>query len=315
MVMVRLSSDSRMLDHAPPIGHPESPERLATVIRHLERTSLRDACPSGTVREATDEELFRVHDVGYVDSLSRFESVGGGRIESDTWLGPGSLLAARLAAGAAIEAVSAVIDGPQKVAFCAVRPPGHHARPAAAMGFCLFGTVAAAASHAIESRGLGRVLVVDWDVHHGNGTQEMFYADGRVAFLSLHRHPFYPGTGMKDETGTGRGLGWTRNLPTSYGTPRREILDRFVSELNELADVTRPELVLISAGFDAHANDPVGDLGLETEDFETLTHAVQEVADTHAGGRIVSVLEGGYHPATLSQCVEAHLRALGADTP
>ncbi|RUL89031.1 histone deacetylase family protein [Tautonia sociabilis] len=315
MAMVRFFSDPRMLDHAPPIGHPERPERLASVLRHLERSTVRSACATGTVREATDEELSRVHEVEYIDSLRRFEREGGGRIEADTWLGPQSLQAARLAAGSAIEAVSSVLDGPQKVAFCAVRPPGHHARPAHAMGFCLFDSVAAAAAHAIEVRGLARVLIVDWDVHHGNGTQEIFYADGRVGFLSIHRHPFYPGTGMADETGTGRGIGWTKNLPTLYGTPRKEIIRSFVSGLEELAERTKPELVLISAGFDAVSDDPVGDLGLLPEDFEELTHAVQRVADSHAEGRIVSVLEGGYDPIALARCVEVHLRALGAETP
>lgn len=315
MVMVRFFSDPRMLDHRPPVGHPERPERLETVLRHLERTTVRAACPSGIVREATDEELLRIHSPEYLRSLESMAVEGGGRIEADTWLGPGSIAAARLAAGAAIEAVSAVIDGPQRVAFCAVRPPGHHARPAHAMGFCLYGTVSAAAAFAIQVRELSRVLIVDWDVHHGNGTQEMFYEDGRVGFLSLHRHPFYPGTGMADETGTGRGLGWNRNLPITYGTRRKAILDRFTTTLEELADKTRPELVLVSAGFDAIVNDPIGDLGLEVEDFETMTNVVEQVADVHASGRLVSVLEGGYDPPSLARCVEAHLRTLGAETP
>ncbi|MEW4570501.1 histone deacetylase [Tautonia sp. JC769] len=315
MAMVRFFSDPRMLEHVPPVGHPEAPERLAILLRHLERTTVRAACASGTVREATDEELLRIHDAEYLDTLSRMASEGGGRIEADTWLGRGSIAAARLAAGAAIEAVSAVVEGPQRVAFCAVRPPGHHARPSHAMGFCLYGTVSAAAAHAVEVLGMSRVLVIDWDVHHGNGTQEIFYQDGRVGFLSLHRHPFYPGTGMKDETGSGRGLGWIRNLPTPYGTPRRAVVEQFTAALEAMADKTRPELVLISAGFDAHANDPVGDLGLEVEDFEVMTQAVEQVADTHAGGRLVSVLEGGYDPVTLARCVEAHLRILGAETP
>ena len=284
-------------------------------MERLGRSTVLEACATGTVREATSEELRRIHGADYLASLDALDAAGGGRIDADTWVGPGSLIAARLAAGAAIEAVDAVIDGPQSIAFCAIRPPGHHARPSRAMGFCLFGTAAVAAAHAIEGRGLRRVLLVDWDVHHGNGSQEAWYDDDRVAFLSIHRHPFYPGTGMADETGSRRGLGWTRNLPTTFGTPRRLILDRFRAELADLADRARPDLILVSAGFDAHAGDPVGDLGLQVEDFEAMTEAVLQVAETHCEGRVVSLLEGGYDPKTLATCVEAHLRTLGADTP
>ena len=315
MALVRFFHDPRMLDHRPPGGHPERPERLDAVMEQLGRSKVLDSCAAGKVREATAEELQRIHDADYLASLTAFEAAGGGRIEADTWVGPGSLNAARLAAGAAIEAVDAVLDGPQSLAFCAIRPPGHHARPSRAMGFCLFGTAAIAAAHAVEARGLRRVLLVDWDVHHGNGSQDAWYDDDRVAFLSIHRHPFYPGTGMAAETGTGRGLGWTHNLPTAFGTPRDVILDRFRGELADLADRARPDLILVSAGFDAHAGDPVGDLGLEVEDFEAMTEAVLEVAGTHCEGRVVSLLEGGYDPKTLASCVEAHLRTLGVDTP
>lgn len=313
--MVRLYTDPRMLEHRPPAGHPERPERLATLLRQLERTGLSRACPRGTVREATDDELLRIHGAAFLRALAAFERRGAGLIEGDTWLGPGSLPAARLAAGAAIEAVRDVTAGLAPAAFCAVRPPGHHARPAAAMGFCLFGTVAAAAAEAVEGQGLDRILVVDWDVHHGNGTQEMYDADPRVGFLSIHRYPFYPGTGAADETGTGPGLGTKRNVPVSYGTSRRDYVGAFRNALEDLADRIRPELVLISAGFDAHAEDPVGDLGLEVEDFATLTTLVRDVASTHARGRVVSLLEGGYNVPILASCVVAHLEALGAEAP
>jgi acetoin utilization deacetylase AcuC-like enzyme len=154
------------------------------------------------------------------------------------------------------------------------------------------------------------VLVVDWDVHHGNGTQDMFYADSRVAFFSIHRWPFYPGTGAADETGTGDGLGATRNLPVTFGTPRAAYLERFCHEFEDFATQIRPQLVLISAGFDAHRKDPIGSLGLEVEDFTELTRIVRDVAAVHAGGRIVSLLEGGYNPPVLAECVETHLRGL-----
>jgi acetoin utilization deacetylase AcuC-like enzyme len=311
--MVTLFTDRRMLDHTPPPRHPERPERLQAVLRQLERTGLSKRCPAGTVREATREELERVHAQRYLDAVADFESAGGGLIEQDTWVNPGSNRAALLAAGAAIEAVSRVIAGPEKRAMCLVRPPGHHARPAAPMGFCLYGNIAAAAADAHQNHGLERILIVDFDVHHGNGTQEMFYEDGRVAFFSIHRYPFYPGTGAADETGTGRGLGFTRNVPVRYGTKRPDYQSAFRAALATLADKVRPELVLISAGFDAHAEDPVGDLGLEVEDFDALTREVVAVADTHAHGRVVSLLEGGYNAPILAACVEAHLRALGAE--
>ncbi len=308
--MVRLYTDPRMLDHLTGRGHPERPERLAAVLRHLERTGLSASHPSGVVREATDEEIERVHSVAYLQRLRLFELEGGGLIEGDTWVRPGSILAAKLGAGACIEAVSTLFERNEKRALCLIRPPGHHALAEDPMGFCLFGNVAIAAADTLSRFDLDRILIVDWDVHHGNGTQAMFYEDPRVAFLSIHRHPFYPGTGLKDETGTGRGLGTTKNIPLPYGTPRSEFLAAFRSGLEKMADRIRPQLVIISAGFDAHAEDPVGDLGLEIEDFEELTREVISVARTHAEGRIVSVLEGGYNSSILASCVEAHLRAL-----
>jgi acetoin utilization deacetylase AcuC-like enzyme len=313
--MVRLYTDRRMLDHITPAGHPERPERLASILRQLDRTGLSGACRAGQAREASDEELLRVHTADYLREVADFEARHEGRIEPDTWIGHGTNLAARLAAGSAVQAVRDVVQGPAKTAFCAVRPPGHHARPAHAMGFCIFGNIAAAAAEALKGQGMNRVLIVDWDVHHGNGTQEIFDADPRVGFLSIHRYPFYPGTGAADETGTGPGRGTKRNVPIRHGTARPDYIAAFRKALEELADRIRPELVLISAGFDAHAEDPIGDLGLEIEDFVTLTHLVQDVANTHANGRIVSALEGGYNLPILAGCVAAHLEALGVEPP
>ncbi len=310
--MIRIFTDLRMLEHRPAVRHPERPERLQMVIRQLERTGLLQSSAAGLVRAATDEELARVHDPDYIAAISQYESEGGGNVEADTWVSEGSNEAARLAAGAVVEAVKSVIESPVKRAFCAVRPPGHHARPAEPMGFCLFGSVSVAAADAIETHGLSRVLIVDWDVHHGNGTQEMFYDDGRVGFLSLHRSPFYPGTGAKDETGTGRGLGMIKNVPLAFGISRADYLASFRHALEAHADKVRPELIILSAGFDAHAEDPVGSLGLEVEDFDAMTREVLDVAETHAGGRIVSVMEGGYNVPILAGCVETHVRALGA---
>lgn len=308
--MVTLFTDARMLDHAPPPRHPEKPERLAAILRHLKRTGLDACCAFGEVRPATDEALLRVHSPSLLAEYRRFEARGGGSIESDTWISHGSELAARLAAGAVLGAVEATLAGPDRRAFCLVRPPGHHARPSEPMGFCLYASVAVATADALARHGLNRVLIVDWDVHHGNGTQEVFYDDPRVAFLSIHRYPFYPGSGAADETGTGPGLGSTRNIPVRFGVSRPDYLATFRAALHAMAARTRPELVLVSAGFDAHAEDPVGNLGLEEEDFAAMTRDVIEVAEAHAGGRLVSVLEGGYNVPRLVGCVTAHLEGL-----
>jgi acetoin utilization deacetylase AcuC-like enzyme len=315
-MVVSLFTDRRMFDHQVPARHPERPERLQAILRHLERTRLWDSCPHGTVREATRTELVRVHTAEYLNQVSEeLEAKGGGMLDPDTWFMPGSGLAARLAAGAGIEAVSFVMGGTERRALTLVRPPGHHALPSAGMGFCIYSNVALAARAALAQFELNRILIVDFDVHHGNGTQAVFYDSGQVGFLSIHRYPFYPGSGAKDETGSGDGLGSIVNIPLEYGTPRSRYHAAFRAGLESLADRIRPELVLISAGFDAHAEDPVGDLGLEIEDFEVLTKAIVSVAETHAAGRIVSVLEGGYNVPILAGSVVAHLQALGAEPP
>jgi len=310
---VTLFKDRRMLDHLVPARHPERPERLQAILRHLQRTGYQNTCPAGHVREATRQELLRTHKPEYLDEVDALEAKGGGALDPDTWVLPHSALAARLAAGAAIEAVTHVMSGRDRRALCLVRPPGHHARPSAGMGFCIYANVSQAAADALARFHLRSVLIVDFDVHHGNGTQEIFYESERVAFLSIHRYPFYPGTGAKDETGAGAGLGHTMNIPLPHGTARRDYHAAFRAGLHTLADRVKPELVLISAGFDAHAEDPVGDLGLEVEDFETLTTEIVKVAEAQAQGRILSVLEGGYNVPILAACVAAHLHALGAE--
>lgn len=309
--VVTLHTDLKMLDHKPHAGHPDRPERLAAVLRHLDRTGQRGRCDQRGVRTATDSELLRVHSPEHIEAMGLFAARGGGQVEVDTWLSSGSEQAARLAAGCVIDAVEAVVRGGATRSLCLVRPPGHHARPDDPMGFCLYGSVAVGAADAIERLGLNRVLVVDWDVHHGNGTQEIFYDNDKVGFFSIHRHPFYPGTGLRDETGTGKGLGMTKNIPIGFATPRSEYLAAFETSLGRFADQLKPELILISAGFDGHAEDPVGNLGLEVEDFTQMTRFVMQVAETHGQGRLVSVLEGGYNIPILAGCVSAHLESLG----
>jgi acetoin utilization deacetylase AcuC-like enzyme len=272
----------------------------------LEASGLLADVAKGDVHAAKLPAIERVHSAAYVEEVCAFARAGGGRIEADTVVSPQSYDVALCAAGSALAAVDAVLEGAASNALCLVRPPGHHALANSAMGFCLFNNVAIAARHAIAAHGLERVLIVDWDVHHGNGTQDAFYHDGQVHFFSAHRYPFYPGTGAEDETGAGTGLGTIWNLPLAFGISRSEYHAQFERVLADAAARCRPELMLISAGFDAHALDPIGSLGLESEDFGTLTDRVVEVADEYCQGRVVSLLEGGYNVDALAESVEIH---------
>ena len=292
--------------------HPERPERLVAILERLDQADLRSRCTPGTYRPLTPAHLARVHRPEVMARAQAAAETGGGYLDADTIVSPASFQVALAAAGACVAAVDAVMHGPDRTALCLVRPPGHHATPTHSMGFCLFNNIALAADHARAAHSLTRILVVDWDVHHGNGTQDIFFADPGVMFFSIHRygHGFYPGTGAADETGTGPGLGYTVNMPVRYGASRPNYHAAFVSALEKAADKIRPELVLLSAGFDAHRRDPIGSLGLETEDFVALTRLVRQVAETHAGGRLVSCLEGGYDLQALAESVQVHLEGL-----
>lgn len=290
--------------------HPESAARLQAIADQLQASGLIDRFDAGQIRPASSDEIGRVHDPNYLRQVEAWSIAGGGQVEADTIMSEDSFNVARNAAGTAIAAVEQVVAGKYRRALCLIRPPGHHALHAAPMGFCLFNNVAVAARHAVEQLGLVRVLIVDWDVHHGNGTQDAFYSDGRVHFFSVHRSPFYPGTGAADETGTGPGLGAIFNLPLRFGISRRELIERFHNMLESAAARAKPELILISAGFDAHRADPIGSLGLEAEDFVTLTRLVADCAGQYCGGKIVSLLEGGYNLHALAQSVQAHAEEL-----
>lgn len=291
--------------------HPESPERLRHLYAWLEGRPALGRYTHADFRPATREQLLRVHSAKYVDALCAFAARGGGHADADTVVSRQSFEVACRAAGAAVAAVDAVLTGAHPSALCLVRPPGHHALRESAMGFCLFNNVAVAASHALHEHHLERVLIVDWDVHHGNGTQDMFYESEAVGFFSAHRFPFYPGSGTAMETGTGPGLGTKFNLPVPFGTRRTEYISQFQTVLEDAAARLRPELVLISAGFDSHRADPIGSLGLETEDYEPLTKLVRQIADQYCHGRVVSLLEGGYNIHALAESVECHMDALG----
>jgi acetoin utilization deacetylase AcuC-like enzyme len=307
--MTILYADDRFLDHETGT-HRECPERLVAIRNELKRSGLVKKCQVADTRVATAAELSQVHGGMYVGRVEQYAAEGGGWIEGDTFMSRKSYEVACRAAGTGLAAVDAVMKGTDRQALCLVRPPGNHALVHEAMGFCLFNNIALAANHAIKRHHLERVLVIDWDVHHGNGTQDIFYERDDVWFLSAHRSPFYPGTGKVDETGTGKGLGTKFNLPVAFGTPRKDYLARFESLLVDAAKKCRPQLILISAGFDAHKQDPIGSLGLETEDFGTLTKLVMQVANTYSEGRIVSCLEGGYHIDRLAESVACHLETL-----
>jgi acetoin utilization deacetylase AcuC-like enzyme len=292
--------------------HPETAARLRSVSARLDKTGLAKKCTAGTYQPLAEETVARIHSPKLVLAVKQLAQHGGGRIDPDTVVSPDSFAVGLAAAGACVAAVDAVLKGADRSALCLVRPPGHHATPTRSMGFCLFNNVALAAQHAEVAHQLNRILIVDWDVHHGNGTQDIFYEDPVGLFLSIHRYGggFYPGTGAEDETGRGKGLGYTLNVPVRFGTARKDYHGRFRNALEKAADKIKPELVLISAGFDAHVQDPIGSLGLEVEDFGTLTREVLDVARTHARGRLVSCLEGGYNLDALAESVQIHLEGL-----
>lgn len=309
-----LFSDPIFLEHETG-AHPETAERLRAILRTLDESGLRQRCQSGKFEPLQASELRAIHSSTVIERAEMVAESGGGHLDEDTVVSPASYRVALAAAGACTSAVDAVLTSPTKQAVCLVRPPGHHATPTRSMGFCLFNNIAMAARHAQAKHGVNRILIVDWDVHHGNGTQDVFYDDPSVCFVSIHRygHGFYPGTGAANETGIGDAIGTNINLPIRFGTTRQEFLDRLRTALETAADRAKPELILISAGFDAHRLDPIGNLGLETEDYIETTGIVRELAGVHSADRIVSCLEGGYHWQATADSVRVHLETLLSD--
>jgi acetoin utilization deacetylase AcuC-like enzyme len=291
-------------------GHPERPERFDAVLGALRGAGLEGL---GRVesRDATEEELAFCHTPEYL-RIAKHDVVSGSHYLStgDTNITRNSWDVALRAAGGVLNAVDAVMTGRANNAFCLVRPPGHHATSDRGMGFCLFNNVALAARHAQRRHNIERVVIVDWDVHHGNGTQEIFYSDPSVFYFSTHQWPLYPGTGRADETGAGAGKGTTMNFPFPAGSGRKEILGAVEKSLVPALEKFRPELVLISAGFDSRIDDLLGQFTLSDEDFADLTRVLTKVAAQYAKGRVVSVLEGGYNLSGLASAAAAHVRAL-----
>ncbi len=291
--------------HNPGPGHPERPLRLRAVMEALADAGLASDLRSAGLADRASLE--RVHPTAYVERIfAASPEVGMSALDPDTLLSPGSLNAALRAAGAVIDAVQAVADGETERAFCAVRPPGHHAEPDTAMGFCLFSNIAVGA-RAAQALGFSRVAVVDFDVHHGNGTQAAFEADETLFFASIHQSPLYPGTGDAHETGVGNIV----NATAPPGAPRELWRALFDQRLMPALDAFAPDLILVSAGFDAHRRDPLAQQTLEAKDFAWATRAIAAVARRHCGGRIVSSLEGGYDLEALGQSAVAHVQALG----
>src|SRR5829696_3636272 len=293
-------------------GHPENAGRLVAIETALERLDLPSGRPDIPFTAAPDDVLARVHDPRYIAGIRQFAAQGGGWLDADTAVGARSVDVATLAVGAGIAAVDAVLDGRAQRGFVLARPPGHHATPSRGMGFCLFNTVAVATAHAL-GQGLDRVLIVDWDVHHGNGTQDAFYETDAVLFCSVHQWPLYPGTGAASERGAGRGAGYTVNVPLAPGANDDAYTEVFDQLILPTANAFQPQIVLISAGFDAHANDPLAGMLVTERGFASLARRIVGIAADQADGRVVAFLEGGYDPPALAASVVATLAELDGD--
>ena len=299
-----LITHAACLDHVTPEGHPERVARLEHVLHALEGLDMVRV----TAPMAAEDDLLRIHPKGYLDGLrDDLPSVGQYQIDADTFLSPGSLEAAYRGAGAVVRAVDMVLSGEVANAFCAIRPPGHHAETETSMGFCLFGNAALAAKHALDHHGLGRVAVVDFDVHHGNGTQDLLWDEARALVVTSQQMPLWPGTGKPDEDGA---HGTVLNLPLPPESDGAHMRQRYEAEVFPRLRAFKPELLIISAGFDAHQDDPLAQLNWSTEDFRWLTGQLCVVAADVCSGRVVSTLEGGYDLDALATSTRAHVEEL-----
>lgn len=303
--------DQAFLKHRAGTNHPENASRLDAIAAGLKNDPLTGSLAWHRPRWASPEEILLNHSGSYVDLVRRRVAAGSASLGfPDTGISPGSWDAALASAGAVMTGVDMVINRRAKNVFCPVRPPGHHARPEMGMGFCLFNNIALGAWHALKNYGLERILIVDWDGHHGNGTQESFYSSGQVFYFSIHQDMWYPFTGKEYETGEGPGRGTTMNFPFPSGSDGRQILPAFTRHLVPAMKHYRPQLVLVSAGFDGLLGDPLLRMDLTYDDFLNMSRIVLEIASEHAGGRLVSALEGGYDLTGLARCCTDHVREM-----
>lgn len=306
-------TDAAMRDHVNHLSHVEIPERFRAAIAGVETAEAAGVAVEWRACDPVPEDILHtVHKRTYLEKLERVRGSGGGFLGTDTAAGPGSLEAALLGAGAAVEAVTCALSG--EAAFAAVRPPGHHAGRATAMGFCLLNNAAIAAEHA-RSRGSDRVAILDWDVHHGNGTQDIFYDDGEILYLSAHQSPFYPGTGAANEVGAGEGRGLTVNVALPRGSGEDAYAAAFTEVFLPVLREFRPEVLIVSAGYDAHADDPLGGMNLETDSFGRFTSALDSLTREIGAAPLAILLEGGYDLAALTGSIASTLRGIGQEPP
>ena len=292
--------------------HPENPGRLNAIQKNIESSKYYNNLTLIQPRKATVEDIAKVHGTGYIRSVEDSCRNGVRNLDADTVISSDSYQAALLSAGAGLEALDKILEGTVGNAFCAVRPPGHHAEQNKAMGFCLFNNVGVIARYAQDVKKLEKVFIFDWDVHHGNGTQHSFYKDSSVYYSSIHQYPFYPGTGGVDETGTGDGLGSNLNLPMRAYSCDTDYINAIEHKLIPVIQKFNPDLIIISAGFDAHENDPLAQINLSTECYGKMTQKLMEVANDVCDGRILSMLEGGYDYSALADSVQLHVETLSS---
>lgn len=288
--------------------HPECPERVKVIAEGLKQADLNLLWIEP--RAAKRSDILRCHSAGHYDLVEQACLRGVGSLDPDTTISSRSFDVSLLAAGGVLSAIDAVMAGEVENAFVVARPPGHHATATRAQGFCLFNSIAVGARYAQAQHGLERVLIVDWDVHHGNGTQDIFYEDNSVFYFSLHQYPHYPGTGARTEEGEAQGRGYTLNVPLRAGTSPEDYRNAFNDALKQIVQKLHPDLVMISAGFDSHREDPLGELTLDNSDFVWMTEQLKRLAEKYAGGRVISLLEGGYNLRNLASVALAHVEAL-----
>ncbi len=309
MARTALFTDDLFLEHNTGTGHPETARRLTAIQTRLEQQSYFGNFLSLPRRFAEPSEIALVHHAAYVEQLRKICARSGGYLDGDTVVSTQSYEAARLAAGVGLAAADEILAGRLDHAILLVRPPGHHSLPERAMGFCLFNNIAITAQY-LRTKGIGRVAILDWDVHHGNGTESMFYEDGSVFFVSLHQYPFYPGTGAAEDRGIGEGAHTTLNCPMPAGAGEEEYRRAFAEQILPALTKFEPEVLLISAGFDAHMRDPLASINLTTESFAWMSRTMLDFAARHCSNRMISFLEGGYNLEALAESVEAHAAVL-----